>query len=236
MSIENIFKWFSCLRNCIGVTILYVFLLGCGAEQDDNDDLLVRLSQIQFADPELQSCIENSGFSYENEVVTLTCANISNLAGMEKLTALESLTLEEPRASNLNLSPASQIKSLYILQGSPSSLDLSALQNLEELHVYGASIIAIDLQENKKLNFLELASTSVATLNLQNNPKLSSLILYENAIRVVDFPATLNLQALNLFEPQMTSIQFPENTQCSVIRNVVEAFPDTASYVQSSCF
>ncbi|MEY4588635.1 MAG: hypothetical protein RL497_711 [Pseudomonadota bacterium] len=212
---------------------LFILLLaGCGGEAQ-SDSKRVKINTISFASPALEECIRNYriplDIEYVDELKTLSCGvGSQNLAGIEQLTALESLYLWG-YSENVDVSPLKKLTTIYI---ETEKLDLSENKNIKNVEAKTSSIA---LHPDSALNVLsvripthfantswllpgapsvefELAKqTSLTSLRIEGNfkrlvlPASSSLIQLSintaSSYELINFDAQKNLTQLNATLP-----------------------------------
>ena len=108
-------------------------------------------------------------FSYSGNV-KLDSEKIKSATGIEKLTSLTSLTLDDNNISSIDLSKNTALKELGLSGNNLSSIDLSNNISLTDLDLIFNSLSSIDLSKNTKLT----------TLHLYNNPLKLNAYVKEN--------------------------------------------------------
>ena len=139
------------------------------------EDLGARVSSLEFPSDGLANCVEEANVLYVDELTQLNCRQqITNWAGLETLTALESLTLSggyfnEPVA----ITGLSHVTELVLDGGNYGALDISAGVNLRVLKVLNAGRLShLDISALAQLETLAVASDDIEQLSIQGNPKL----------------------------------------------------------------
>jgi len=185
-----------------------------------------------FTDAALQSCVNNyasaNGFTTADEITTLdyACvgsfgsAKIVSLAGLEKLTRLQSLNLRSN--SIIDISALTNLVNLTYLEISDNNIatftGLAGLTKLTELYLYfnifSANTDLASLSNLVNLKYLNLANsgtkpnspglTSANLTALSNLPTLLSLVISTHNINNLDFLA--NLTSLTNLDLRLNSI------------------------------
>lgn len=181
------------------------------------------IEEVTISDPILDALLRQQlGISADVQLMTddlwsiteLTVANdVSDLADLARLPYLQTLTIENSTASNLQaVSSLSQLKTLTIRGCILSSADLTAigaLPNLEHLVLSDCSLSNIDpLSNSPRLVTLDLSKNAirdVAPLSFMAN--LTRLDLSNNALtNLSPLSALSSLQELNVSYNSLTSI------------------------------
>jgi hypothetical protein len=118
------------------------------------------LSDIEFPDANLHACVLASGVSQIAELTDLECQMITDLTGLEYLTALTRLALSDLYfVGRLDLYPHMALVELEINRASDLvSIDIGANTNLERLSLILTGIQSLNLAANTQLEFLDLAA------------------------------------------------------------------------------
>ncbi len=161
----------------------------CNAER-------ISLSYIIFPDDNLAACVNESGFSWIDEVASLTCSekNIENISGVEQLTNLENLDLSYNNISEIsalaNLTYLSKLK-LY----ANNINDIGPLANLVNLTV-------LNLHQNPINDVSSLANlTNLTFLDLGTQPDP-----HRGGGRISDIGSLINLTHLSYLNLKYSSI------------------------------
>ncbi len=157
------------------LTLTGIFLSGCADYRFEINDRLVYsptplFSDFLIRDKALNNCVKQhintEGFTAAAQVITLNCghAGISDLAGLERFSALEGIKLSHNTISNIRpLAQLSQLKELYL--DNNQILDIGPLAVLTKLET-------VDLHGNPELDCAQLKhslSTDELTITLPSH-------------------------------------------------------------------
>lgn len=187
------------------------------------------------------------------QIHTLNCSGgsiadsdrITSIKGIEKLTNITSINLENHRLTSVDLSKNKTLITLN-LQGNQltgvdlrqntalielnlrfnhdlTSLSLNGLVSLEKLDLYSTSLTDIDLTSNVSLKDLNLAGNKLTSIELNNNVLLENLDLgygtfaTSNNITSIDLSKNTNLKTLNVDGNGLTSLDLSSNINLTSI-------------------
>ena len=136
--------------------------------------------------------IANTSSSAEDKIISLK--------GIEKLTGLSKLSLNNH---------------------SIETVDLSSNTNLDYISIVNSNLNEINLSNNTNLEFLDLSNNNISEINLSNNTNLEDLSLYNNNIgsvnNIVGLYNLVNLTFLNLLNTGLNSINLNGLTDLEVL-------------------
>ena len=150
-------------------------------------------------------------FSYSGNV-KLDSEKIKSATGIEKLTSLTSLTLDDNNISSIDLSKNTALKELGLSGNNLSSIDLSKNTALKELDLSGNNLSNIDLSKNTNLTSLDLGYNRLSSIDLSKNASLTKLYLFGNNLSSIDLSKNTSLTKLYLFDNKISSIDLSKNT------------------------
>lgn len=162
-------------------------------------------------DDHLRSCLEETGFTHIEQFTTVLCfgRNIQNLEGIQQLTALTTVSLDQNPISDYT--PLGELPLLSTLSLSNSGIsDLSGfpfIPSLLNLTLYDNHISDIrPLQLNTQLKNLSLYNNAISdTSQFQPFIEIESLFLKNNAIEdVTPLASNTMLRALDLSNNQVS--------------------------------
>ena len=170
----------------------------------------IPIDEDHFPDANFREVVEtydtdNTGSLSDSEiasVTTISCAgrNISNLAGIEYFTSLESLVCYGNNLTSLDLSQNTALKSLYCFQNSFTELDLSNNANLTLLDCSENSIELLDLTGNPKLSSLKCDENKLTSLNTTANTELTFLVCGDNQLASLNLANNTKLENLECWD------------------------------------
>ncbi|HEY7772973.1 MAG TPA: discoidin domain-containing protein [Marinagarivorans sp.] len=145
-----------------------------GSEWSDVDiESIVLGAEINFSlftDEALRACVRATGALRIAELTQLNCSEtgISDLAGVEQLTALEFLDLSANRLTSVDLSRNTALIDLNLAQNQLTAIDVSANTSLAYLALDDNQLAAIDISENINLTDLYIAGNGINCFDIQN--------------------------------------------------------------------
>lgn len=169
------------------------------AVEDDRFRMFLREN---FANPETRKLspeaaaaietLEHSGDSENKD------SYISSFAGIEYLTGLKHVSLQNSYAESLDLSHASGLETLSLYGfDNLSDLNLDGLTKVTNLSI-SAPITALDLTKMTDLQFFMVRRSKVEAYNVSNNTKLETLSIDGGAFETIDLSANTELQSVSL--------------------------------------
>ena len=150
-------------------------------------------------------------FSYSGNG-KLDSEKIKSATGIEKLTSLTSLTLDDNNISNIDLSKNTNLTSLDLEFNNLSNIDLSKNTVLTSLNLGYNRLSSIDLSKNASLTKLYLFGNNLSSIDLSKNTSLTKLYLFENKISSIDLSKNTALKELDLSGNNLSSIDLSKNT------------------------
>lgn len=160
------------------------------------------------------------GDAYKDEVANL--AKVVNFKGIEKLTALKSLTLTNTQKNfkaldlsqntaltsvdvsgctnlaDLKLPETAAIETLLLQKTAITAVDVSKYTGLKVLNVSDTKLTALDVKANTELETLALANVKVAELDVTANTKLRTLDAANCGLTKIDVSANTLLEDLDV--------------------------------------
>lgn len=128
----------------------------------------------------------------------LNCSNkeIVSTKGLEKLTGLSIINLQE------NLL---------------TEIDLGKNINVVFLNLSKNKLTKIDLNTNTKLQELYLSENNITNIDLRQNDKINTLDVNTNKLSTIDLTKLVELKVLNLSSNNLTSINLEKNTKITKV-------------------
>ena len=157
---------------------------------------------------------------FKDEAANL--AKVVNFKGIEKLTALKSLTLTNTQRNfkaldlsenaaltfvdvsgctnlaDLNLPETAAIETLLLQNTAITAVDVSKYTALKVLNVSDTKLTALDVKANTELETLALANVKVTELDVEANTKLKTLDAANCGLEKIDVSANTLLEALDV--------------------------------------
>lgn len=129
-----------------------------------------------LTDNELQSI---TVINYDKTNLSVT-AKIRSVKGIEKLTNLESLVLNDTYIKTIDLSQNRKLVTLALKNGELTSINLSNNQKLKQLNLLFNQIESIDLSPCELLEDLTLMGNNLEEIDVKANKNLKSLSIGRN--------------------------------------------------------
>ena len=190
----------------------------------NNLDKLTAATDAGFQDEKFYSCIVEAAGKTEGTVLTdselasidtLICKNkgVTNISGIEKLTSLTSLNLEENDLSSIDLSNNTKLMYLNLSDNTDiTSIDLSKNVDLKEIEFENDSLNSIDLSKNVNLEKVNFDCNKLTSINLSNNINLVDVTLSANKLNSVDISKNSKIIKFYASSNQLTSLDLSNNT------------------------
>ena len=167
-----------------------------------------------------------------NCVGTGTNEKIESTNGLEKLTALNYLHVDDNQLTEIDISKNIQLLSLSLSKNQLTNLDVSnnisltilqAGDNqlvdinlndaiaLKRLDIYNNKLTSLDVSKNTALTVLDANNNQVTNLDVNNNTALTKLYAYNNQLTSLDVSKNTTLTYLNVNNNQLTSLDVSNN-------------------------
>ena len=167
-----------------------------------------------------------------NCVGTGTNEKIESTNGLEKLTALNYLHVDDNQLTEIDISKNIQLLSLSLSKNQLTNLDVSnnisltilqAGDNqlvdinlndaiaLKRLDIYNNKLTSLDVSKNTTLTSLNVDSNQLTKLDVSNNTALTELYAYNNQLTSLDVSKNTTLTYLNVNNNQLTSLDVSNN-------------------------
>lgn len=153
------------------------------------------------------------GDAYKDEVANL--AKVVNFKGIEKLTALKTLTLTNTQKNfkALDLSQNTALTSVNV-SGCTNLADLKLPETaaIETLLLQNTAITAVDVSKYTGLKVLNVSDTKLTALDVKANTELDTLALANVKVAELDVTANTKLRTLDAANCGLTKIDVSANT------------------------
>ena len=143
------------------------------------------------------------GYLDSNEILEADFINpqnteIASLKGIEYFTNMKTLSFDNIKITELDLSKNINLKELYCQNSLLTSLDLTNNKNLVMLEFSGNKLASLDLSNNINLEVLNCSETDLISLDLSKNIKLKKIFCNYNSklkeLKLSDIPQLTELR------------------------------------------
>ena len=154
-----------------------------------------------------------------NTITYLECnnKNVTDASGLEKITSLTNITLNNNKLTSLNTSNNLKLARLQANYNLLENLNVSGNTNLIELRVRSNKLTGIDLATNIALKELEIQSNPIISLNVDNNVLLTSLNISRTKFSTLNLSYNTKLEELSAESSALTELDLTSNVELSSI-------------------
>ena len=111
---------------------------------------------------------------------------IASVKGLEKLTNLTYLNLDNNYLSSIDVSKNTALKFLYLDNNNLTNIDVSTNIALKDLRLYYNNLSSIDVSKNTALTTLDLSFNNISSIDVSTNTALTHLYLSDNNLSSID--------------------------------------------------
>ena len=137
---------------------------------------------------------------------------IKNVDGLEKLTALTDLNVNENKLTNLDVSENTALRELRVQINGLTNLDVSKNTALTYLDVYYNQLTNLDVSKNTALKTLVARDNQLINLDVSKNTALTSLYVDYNQLINLDVSKNTALTYLDVGANKLTNLDVSKNT------------------------
>ena len=152
-----------------------------------------------------------SGLNKANE------EKIKDTEGLEKLTSLISLYLNDNQLMELDVSKNSELEYLDVYNNQLTNIDVSKNLELYFFRITNNQLTYIDVSKNAELTTLNVSGNQLTEINLSSNTKLQNLELSDNKLTVIDISKNNALKSLNVDFNQLTNLDVSNNVSLTYL-------------------
>ena len=173
------------------------------------------------------------GDRYVHDVPKIYDAN-----GLEKLTALVSISIVNNKLTSIDISHNTALTSISLAQNELESIDVShntALTSLtldqneidyidisrntalDYLNMQFNNLTSIDVSHNTNLTGLNLSCNDLVSVDLSNNVALTRLLIYQNGLTSIDVSHNVALEYLEIDNNEFTTIDISNNKELTTL-------------------
>ena len=210
-----------------------------------NADTKIPLDKAHFPDKAFRECVkeyfDDDGDGYlssaeieDNFVLNCNRSGVKDLTGIEYLTNLRDLDVEETDLTEMDLSKNTKLEELYCRENKLTKLDVSkntkliklfcGENNLTKLDVSNNTklillcceknkLTKLDVSKNTELGELGCEHNSIEALDVSKNTKLVKLDCTQNPIEALDVSNNLELYQLDCGDTKITKLDISKNTK-----------------------
>ncbi|EAE8039759.1 LPXTG cell wall anchor domain-containing protein [Listeria monocytogenes] len=136
---------------------------------------------------------------------------IEDSTGIEYLTGLEILYLEDNQLKSIDVSKNLNLKDLACSNNPLVNLDVSKNLALEELTCENNELTQLDVSKNTALEYLYCPRNQLTSLDVSQNPALTNLGCTKNQLTDLDVSQNPNLSTLVCSDNQLTNLDVSQN-------------------------
>ena len=178
---------------------------------------------VQFADTNLERVVRQAlnlsatNPIYDVDVAGITnlnasSASISNTVGIEALTGLQYLLLNENSSTNLNVSACTKLQSLLCEKNELANLNVSGCTTLRILSCTNNQLMSLNVSACLNLHCLLCSDNRLTNLSVSGCTNLQALICFNNRLKNLDVSAFNDLQYADCNGNQLTVLNISSNT------------------------
>ncbi|EAC5539756.1 LPXTG cell wall anchor domain-containing protein [Listeria monocytogenes] len=137
--------------------------------------------------------------------------DIEDSTGIEFLTGLEVLNLEDNQLKSIDVSKNLNLKELTCENNELTQLDVSQNTALEYLYCPRNQLTKLDVNKNSALRYLACDVNQLTNLDVSKNPALTNLGCTKNQLTDLDVSQNPNLSTLVCSDNQLTNLDVSQN-------------------------
>jgi len=152
-------------------------------------------------------------------ITRVDCINseIESTKGIEKLSSLTMLTLNNNGITDIDLSGNPNLRELIVRNNNISTIDLSKNRNLIYIFLDNNNLSNIDLSNNLQVAQLDLSFNALEAINLNLNSQISKLDLSNNLLTSIDLSNNPNISWLDLSNNRFGNLDLTNNTHMDTL-------------------
>ena len=189
---------------------------------------------------------DSDGFFSDQELASVSSievnsARISSIEGISYFFVLETLSCNDNKLTELDVSSNLSLKYLYCASNKLSELDVSYNTALSALNCSNNPLTMLDISHNPALKYLDCHGDSLTELDLSQNTGLRTLRCGANALTNLDLSYNTLLSELSCDICALTSLDLTHNTvlkevNCSYNLLSTFALPHSATLNKLECY
>jgi|GEM_PF-4367280 len=145
--------------------------------------------------------------------ISLVKKNLTSAEGIKDLLALKTLTLNENKLTNLDISTNKELTQLNCYKNSLIALDVSNNTELVRIYCSYNSLSSLNLSNNPKLAILWCSDNKITEMNLSRNIALNEIHLYNNQLITIDLPDNSTLTSLHIYRNKLSTLSLKNNRE-----------------------
>ncbi len=142
---------------------------------------------------------------------------IKDTEGLEKLTSLISLYLNDNQLMELDVSKNMELEYLDVYNNQLTYIDVSKNLELYFFRITNNQLTYIDISKNAELTVLGISGNQLTEINLSSNTKLQDLQLSDNKLTVIDISKNNALKELDVDFNQLTNLDVSNNVSLTYL-------------------
>lgn len=141
----------------------------------------------------------------------ITDVSIKSIKGIEYLTNLEGLTIENGNLKNVDLNDNKSLTEVVLNNSNIETIDVSEIKNLRVLTLRNNNISQIDVSNNLKLQSLNIEYNNLENIDVSKNLDLRRLDVDFNHLKSIDVSNNLELAELEIAINNIKNINLENN-------------------------
>ena len=183
----------------------------------------VEISETNFPDSVFRSYVsgrfdtDHNGYLSSSEIsnakgISIQNNTLSDLKGIEYLTALDKVYCKGNRLTSIDVSRNTVLTELDVSRNKLTSIDVSRNTALKDLKCGNNSLTSLDVSRNTALENLSCSQNKLTELDVSNNTALQFLWCFGNQLTGLDVSRNTALTFLHISKNQLTSLDVSRNT------------------------
>jgi len=188
----------------------------------NNQVKLTAATDAGFEDENFYACVLESAGKEEGTILTdeelaniteVVCkeAGVTDVTGLEKLTSIRNLDLNDNDITEIDTSANTNLQMLNLTFNEISSIDVSNNTELQGLYLNSNKLTSIDVSNNTKLYDLNLYNNDISSLDVSNNTLLRYLLVSLNNLSSLDISNNPDLERFYASDNNLSSIDLTNN-------------------------
>ncbi|MBL0736068.1 T9SS type A sorting domain-containing protein [Flavobacterium sp. GN10] len=143
--------------------------------------------------------------------------NITDFTGIQDFKSLTSLFVENNKATKIDVSKNTALKTLSLYGNKLSDIDVSKNTALTYLNIDDNLLTSINLTKNTELTTFSSSGNKLTSIDVSQNTKLNNLWVSSNSLASLDVSKNLELVQLSCGNNQIRTLDLSKNTKLTSI-------------------